>query len=88
MRNPHSGEPFTSSEADDATTGIEREANRFAAELLMPENVIRARAEQLKAELNVPVAPRGVLEYRLAAELLVSAQAIRYRLNALGVGDV
>jgi hypothetical protein len=75
-------------EADDATTGIEREANRFAAELLMPEDVIRARAEQLKAELTVPVAPRGVLEYRLAAELLVSAQAIRYRLNALGVGDV
>lgn len=75
-------------EADDATTEVEREANRFAAELLMPEPVVRARAAELKAELKVPVCPRGVLEYRLAAELLVSAQAVRFRLNALGVGDV
>ena len=75
-------------EADEAATEVEREANRFAVELLMPEDVIRARAEQLKQELGVGVCPRGVLEYRLAAELLVSAQAVRFRLNALGVGDV
>lgn len=31
----------TISEADDATTEMEREANRFAAELLMPEEVVR-----------------------------------------------
>lgn len=74
------------SEADDATTEMEREANRFAAELLMPEAVVRARADELKAEHRCR--PRGVLEYRLAAELLVSGEAIRYRLKALGVGDV
>ena len=69
------------------TTEMEAEANRFAAELLMPEEVIRARAEELKRELRMSICPRGVLEYRLAAELLVSGQAIRFRLSALGVGD-
>lgn len=60
---------------------------RFAAVLLMPACVIRARAEELKRELRIARCPRDVLEYRLAAELLVGAQAIRYRLAALGVGD-
>ncbi|MDB5311570.1 MAG: putative Zn peptidase [Gemmataceae bacterium] len=73
------------SESDDATDEREREANRFAAELLMPGEVIRARAEELKREHGR--CPRGVLEYRLAAELLVSGEAIRYRLNTLGVGN-
>lgn len=64
---------------------IEREANRFAVELLMPVEVCRARAEELRAEYHA--CPRGVLIYRLAAELLVSAEALRYRLEELGVGD-
>lgn len=73
-------------EADeDAADGMEREANRFAAELLMPAEVCRARADELVREHGA--CPRGVLEYRLAAELLVSGEAIRYRLNGLGVGD-
>lgn len=75
----------TLSESDEATDEIEREANQFAAELLMPEEVCRARAEELRAKHGA--CPRGVLEYRLAAELLVSGQAIRYRLDTLGVGD-
>jgi Zn-dependent peptidase ImmA (M78 family) len=75
----------TLSESDEATDEREREANRFAAELLMPEEVCRARAEELRRAHGA--CPRGVLEYRLAAELLVSGQAIRYRLDALGVGD-
>ena len=75
------------SEGDDTADPMEAEANRFAAELLMPEEVIRARAEELKRELRMSICPRGVLEYRLAAELLVSGQAIRFRLSALGVGD-
>lgn len=75
----------TISESDEATTEMEREANRFAAELLMPAEVIRARADELKREHGR--CPRGVLEYRLAAELLVSGEAIRYRLNGLGVRD-
>jgi len=67
---------------DDA---LEREANRFAAELLMPEAVVRIRADELRAEYGG--CPRSVLAYRLAAELLVSQQAIQYRLRELEVGD-
>jgi len=72
-------------EAGEADDQMEREANRFAAELLMPADVCAARADELTAEYGA--CPRGVLEYRLAAELLVSGEAIRYRLNGLGVGN-
>lgn len=72
-------------EADDATTGIEREANHFAVELLMPEEVIRARAAELRTAYSA--CPRLVLAYRLASELLVSREAMRYRLKTLEVGD-
>ena len=71
--------------ADEPDDEMEREANRFAVELLMPEELIRARAKELKDEHGC--CPRGVLEYRLAAELLVSQQALRYRLKGLEVGD-
>jgi hypothetical protein len=70
---------------DDVTDRIEREANRFAAELLMPEDVCRARAAELREKYRC--CPRGVLVYRLASELLVSREALRYRLLSLGVGD-
>lgn len=75
-------------EADVATDPMEAEANRFAAELLMPETVIRVRADELKAEHGA--CPRLVLAYRLASELLVSREAIRYRIKNLKnpeVGD-
>lgn len=73
------------SESGDAVDPTEREADRFAAELLMPEEVLRARADELKGKHGV--CPRPVLAYRLASELLVSREAMRYRLKALGVGD-
>ncbi len=73
------------SETDDEASEMEREANAFAAELLMPVQVIRARADELRREHKV--CPRGVLAYRLASELLVSREAMRYRLKTLGVGD-
>lgn len=63
----------------------EREANRFAVELLIPAGVCRAREAELRREHGC--CPRLVLAYRLAAELLVSREATRYRLNDLGVGD-
>ncbi|QJW94155.1 ImmA/IrrE family metallo-endopeptidase [Frigoriglobus tundricola] len=63
----------------------EREANLFAVELLIPEEVCRAREEELRREHGC--CPRGVLVYRLAAELLVSRESTRYRLNELKVGD-
>jgi hypothetical protein len=70
---------------DDVADRMEREANRFAAELLMPEEVCRARASELRDIHGC--CPRGVLVYRLSSELLVSREALRYRLQALGVGD-
>jgi IrrE N-terminal-like domain len=73
-------------EADDGTADrMEREANRFAAELLIPAEVCRARAAELRDKHGC--CPRGVLVYRLSSELLISREALRYRLKALGVGD-
>ena len=71
--------------AEEGGDELEREANRFAAELLMPAEVIRARAEDMHKEHGC--SPRSILEYRLAAELLVSQQAIRFRLKSLGIGQ-
>jgi len=64
---------------------IEQEANHFAVEFLMPASICRARAEALRREHGS--CPRSVLGYRLAAELLVSREAMRYRLQALELGD-
>jgi hypothetical protein len=72
-------------EAAEATDPMEREANRFAAELLRPAEVCRAREVELRHEHGC--CPRGVIGYSLAAELLVSQQTMRFRLQALGVGD-
>jgi hypothetical protein len=50
--------------------------------------VIRARAEELRR--NHGCCPRLVLAYRLASELLVSREAMHYRLNGvkeLGLTD-
>ena len=71
--------------ANEPDDELEREANRFAVELLMPEEVIRSRADELKQEHGC--CPRGVLAYRLSSELLVSREAMRYRLQKLEVGD-
>jgi Zn-dependent peptidase ImmA (M78 family) len=73
------------SDPDAKLDAKEREANQFAAELLMPEAICRAREAELRQQHGC--CPRLVLAYRLAAELLVSREAIRYRLNNLGVGD-
>lgn len=70
----------------DELQSIEREANQFAVELLMPVCVCQARAAELKQQQGC--CPRVVLVNQLAAELLVSREAMRYRLQALEVGDV
>jgi Zn-dependent peptidase ImmA (M78 family) len=55
---------------------MERQANRFAAELLMPEAVCRAmRAYTVSSRF---------LEHQLARDLLVSREAMRWRLRELG----
>ncbi len=73
------------SETDAAESQREREANQFAAELLMPKEVCQARADELERVYNA--CPRGVLAYRLASELLVSREAMRYRLKSLRIGN-
>ncbi len=60
----------------------EREANQFAANLLMPEHILRERI----AEFRLPVGqPRGYLASRLASEFLVSKEAMNFRLTALNL---
>ncbi|HJZ57378.1 MAG TPA: ImmA/IrrE family metallo-endopeptidase [Gemmataceae bacterium] len=70
---------------DEQSDRHEREANRFAVELLMPADVCQARAEAFKTAYRA--CPRGPLAYHLAAEFLVSREAMRFRLQELGVGD-
>lgn len=70
---------------DEQSNCHEREANRFAVELLMPASVCQARAAAFRDAYHV--CPRGPLAYQLAAEFLVSRETMRYRLNELGVGD-
>jgi hypothetical protein len=69
----------------DGISEMERQANRFAAELLMPAEVCRARAEEFRTTFKT--CPRTPFAYHLAAELLVSPLAMRTRLEDLGVGD-
>lgn len=66
-------------------TGMEREADQFAAELLMPADVCLARVEAFRAAYRV--CPLTAFAYHLSSELLVSPEAMRNRLRGLGVGD-
>jgi hypothetical protein len=61
---------------------MERQANRFAAELLMPESVCRTATDLYAARFRTP--PR-FLEHHLARDLLVSREAMRWRLRSLGL---
>ena len=70
---------------DESALAMERQANRFAAEILMPAEVCRARAEAFRRTYRV--CPRTPFAYHLAAEMLVSPEAMRYRLRDLGVAD-
>ena len=69
----------------DKARAMERQANQFAAELLMPGEVCRARERAFRKAYRS--CPRGPFAYHLAAELLVSPEAMRFRLKELGVGD-
>ncbi len=61
---------------------MERQANRFAAELLMPEAVCRTAADLYAARFRTT--PR-FLEHHLARDMLVSREAMRWRLRSLGL---
>lgn len=60
----------------------ERQANRFAAELLLPETTCRSAVERHRMRF-----PSAALVRRLASDCLVSQQAARLRLAELGLLD-
>lgn len=64
----------------DTMMQMEREANQFAAELLMPTQVISALVER-----HQPLVQGEDLVWRLATDMLVSRAAMRWRLRNLGV---
>lgn len=63
-------------------TAMEREADQFAAELLMPEDVCLARIKEFSDAYHV--CPLTAFAYHLSSELLVSPEAMRNRLRGLG----
>ncbi len=67
-------------DGDDPLKEVERQANQFAAELLMPEEVCRRLCE-LHSRRSRPT-PQFLVQ-RLASELLVSPTAMRCRLTSL-----
>jgi hypothetical protein len=82
-----SGETVREENKPDADKGpslpeMERQANQFAAQLLMPESVCRT-ACQLYAD-RFRTTPR-FLEHQLACDLLVSREAVRWRLQELNL---
>jgi Zn-dependent peptidase ImmA (M78 family) len=74
-----------------STTGSvkeEIEANQFAAELLMPERLLRMFAARLKFDVADPASDDDALQAlrNIAKRLGVSVQALSYRLANLEVG--
>jgi Zn-dependent peptidase ImmA (M78 family) len=61
---------------------MERQANWFAAELLMPETVCQAASEHFAGRFR---ATGRYLEHHLSSQLLVSREAVRWRLRTLGL---
>jgi hypothetical protein len=59
---------------------MEREADRFAAEILMPEGVVRALGARYGSDFQ-----GEDLVWRLSGEMLVSRAAMRWRLKDLGL---
>lgn len=62
---------------------MEREANAFAAALLMPDEVCRKLIKAYKPQYGCR---RSVLARRMASDFLVSKLAMRWRLENLGLG--
>lgn len=61
---------------------MEQQANRFAAELLMPESICRMATDMYTARFRTT--PR-FLEHHLARDMLVSREAMRWRMRNLGL---
>ncbi len=63
---------------------LEAEANAFAARLLMPEAAVRAQFEKWAPRLSQK---RSILARRFSGDFLVSAPAMRRRLDDLELGE-
>ncbi|HEU5118080.1 MAG TPA: ImmA/IrrE family metallo-endopeptidase [Isosphaeraceae bacterium] len=61
---------------------MERQANRFAAELLMPEATCRALFDRARSRYGTT---QRFLVHQLSGELLVSPEAMEWRLYGLGL---
>lgn len=93
----HSSESMTSftdsqktmSRTESYWSRYESEANAFAAQLLMPKNLIlrdgREIIDRCKAELGVSAIPAQTFIERMADRFDVSSKAMEYRLKNLGV---
>ena len=85
----YQGEPHAEVDDDgqalgpDAVATMEREADAFAAALLMPAATCRRLADRYGPHYGDH---RDVLARRLAPDLLVSKTAMRRRLHTLGIG--
>jgi Zn-dependent peptidase ImmA (M78 family) len=62
---------------------MEREANGFAAALLMPEDACRKLVDAYQPRYG---GRRSVLARRMATDFLVSRLGMRWRLENLGLG--
>jgi Zn-dependent peptidase ImmA (M78 family) len=92
----HKGKPFIvdrlvqinlrNRESSMATDDQEIEANRFAAELLMPRAMVIDHVEKLLT--RDPDASENVLVVNLARTFAVSPEAMGYRLVNLGIGVI
>ena len=67
------------------TSEMEREANRFAAELLMPVHACEARAQEYIRRFGTE---REVVARKLSTDFFVSAEAMKWRLKELGLYTV
>jgi Zn-dependent peptidase ImmA (M78 family) len=90
LRLRHKGELFVDqtvmkrdARASQAIDPQEIEANKFAAELLMPEKLVVETMQRLQDQRNA-LSP-GELIAKLAEEFQVSSQAMEYRLTNLGM---
>ena len=64
---------------------MEREANAFAAALLMPEGMVRTAADELAWAHGLDAGGGGGALRELARRFKVSQEAMSYRLGSLGV---
>lgn len=72
------------SDNSDSDTSIEKEANYFAANVLMPEKLVKDRVQEIRQD-SVGSTPSFVLTKLIADDFYVSESAAEVRLKQLGI---